>query len=228
MSDITQRIRLINDGTIYPIIFKDEYLFYDLNLYEYSILPAWVVPTYSGISPYGISFLFVTTGVVSNGVYTFYFTEGGSPSLPNGTLEIELVSSLTDDLTTCDNSNTVTLVWITREGGRASYIFDQRKDFKGVVGESKTFDNNGIVKYVSRGKNFTYKTVYKSGISNIEADYLESLRYSVQAWEYDSTNDECIPIVLDNNSYDLYNTKNKFNEVSIKYRLAEYKEIQNQ
>jgi hypothetical protein len=120
------------------------------------------------------------------------------------------------------------IVWINREGGRSSYTFDQRKDYNGIVGENKTFDNNGTVKYFNRGKNFDYITVYKTGLSDTEADLIESLRYCIQAWEYDINTNISTPITVDSNSYSKYSTKNKMNEINLKYRIATYKLIQNQ
>ena len=218
---ITQKVRILNNTTS-RLFFDYVSTFNQLDLYDVTALPAWIVPNYV---PY-IDYLTLTPTVT--GTYTYYFTEGGSPPTLDACLIVEVVDSLTDSITTCNNSDTITLVWITREGGRATYLFDQRKDFKGIVGDVKTFDNNGTIKYINRGKNFVYKTVYKTGISDEEVDLLESLRYSIQAWEYNATTDVSTPILLDSNSYDLYSTKTQLNEVNLKYRIATYKEIQNQ
>ena len=218
---ITQKARILNNTTS-RIYFKNTTTFNQLELYDVTALPAWIVPNYV---PY-IDYLTLTPTVT--GTYTYYFTEGGSPPTLDACLIVEVVDSLTDSITTCNNSDTITLIWITREGGRATYLFDQRKDFKGIVGDVKTFDNNGTIKYINRGKNFVYKVVYKTGITDDEVDLLESLRYSIQAWEYNATTDVSTPILLDSNSYDLYSTKTQLNEVNLKYRIATYKEIQNQ
>jgi hypothetical protein len=218
---ITQRVRVLNNTTN-VLYFNKTSTFNKLDLYPISSLPAWIVATYS---PF-ITKLTLTPTTV--GTYTYYFTESSSPPLTDACLIIEVVDSLTDLSETCSSSNNITLVWITREGGIATYIFDQRKDFKGIIGDVQTFDNNGTVKYINRGKNFIYKVVYKTGISDEELDLLESLRYSIQAWEHNPITRINIPILLDSNSYDLYSTKTKLNEVNLKYRIATYKEIQNQ
>lgn len=219
---ITQKI-IIANNQVSTCIFRLFNVFPNMQLNTVTSLPAWIVPS---ISVTYIDYLTLTPTVT--GTYTYYFTLGGSPPTLDACLIVEVVDSLTDSITTCNNSDTITLVWITREGGRATYLFDQRKDFKGIVGDFKTFDNNGTIKYINRGKNFVYKTVYKTGISDEEVDLLESLRYSIQAWEYNSTTDVSTPILLDSNSYDLYSTKTQLNEVNLKYRIATYKEIQNQ
>lgn len=218
---ITQKVRILNNATSI-LFFNSASTFNLMELYDVTALPAWIVPYYN---PY-IKYLTLTPTIL--GTYTYYFTEGGSPPTLDACLIVEVVDSLTDSITTCNNSDTITLVWITREGGRATYLFDQRKDFKGIVGDFKTFDNNGTIKYINRGKNFVYKVVYKTGITDDEVDLLESLRYSIQAWEYNATTDVSTPILLDSNSYDLYSTKTQLNEVNLKYRIATYKEIQNQ
>ena len=219
---ITQKI-IIANNQVSTCIFRLFNVFPNMQLNTVTSLPAWIVPS---ISVTYIDYLTLTPTVI--GTYTYYFTEGGSPPTLDACLIVEVVDSLTDSITTCNNSDTVTLVWITREGGRATYLFDQRKDFKGIVGDVKTFDNNGTIKYINRGKNFVYKVVYKTGITDDEVDLLESLRYSIQAWEYNATTDVSTPILLDSNSYDLYSTKTQLNEVNLKYRIATYKEIQNQ
>ena len=219
---ITQKIRILNNQSTF-CIFRTFNVFSGLQLNAVTSLPAWIVPSIS------ITYIdYLTLSPTVTGTYTYYFTEGGSPPTLDACLIVEVVDSLTDSITTCNNSDTITLVWITREGGRATYLFDQRKDFKGIVGDFKTFDNNGIIKYINRGKNFVYKVVYKTGITDDEVDLLESLRYSIQAWEYNATTDVSTPILLDSNSYDLYSTKTQLNEVNLKYRIATYKEIQNQ
>jgi hypothetical protein len=219
---ITQKVRILNN-TSTLVRFRAQNIFAELSLYQVTVYPAWIYDFNSfGI----IEWLFCTPTVT--GTYTYYFTEGGSPPENDACLIIEVVDSLTESLETCSNKSPITLIWITREGGRATYIFDQRKDFGGDIGDSKTYDNNGTIKYISRGKNFTTKTVYKTGITNNEVDLLESLRYSIQAWEYNDTTDTCIPIILDSKSYDLYAPKGELNQVTLSYRIATYKTIQSQ
>jgi hypothetical protein len=218
---ITQRVKVLNN-TANTLPFDITSTFNKLKLYDISSLPAWIVPTYS---PFITR---LTLNPTVTGTYTYYFTESSSPPTTDACLILEVVDSLTELAETCSSTNNITLVWITREGGMATYIFDQRKDFKGIVGETETFDNNGTLKYFKRGKNFTYKQVYKTGLTNNEVDLLESLRYSIQAWEHNPTTGVNTPILLDSNNYDLYAEKGQLNKVTLKYRIAEYKEIQSQ
>lgn len=218
---ITQRVKVLNN-IANTLLFDITSTFNGLKLYPISSLPGWVVPNYS---PF-ITRLTITPTTV--GTYTYYFTESASPPLTDACLIVEVVDSLFDLSETCSSSNNITLVWITREGGIATYIFDQRKDFKGILGDTETFDNNGTLKYFKRGKNFSYKQVYKTGLTNDEVDLLESLRYSIQAWEHEPITGTNTPILLDSANYDLYAEKGQLNKVVLKYRIAEYKEIQSQ
>ncbi len=134
----------------------------------------------------------------------------------------------TAKITYFGSNKTKCLVWINRQGGRSCSTFDRRQDLNGVIGDNKQFDNNGAIKYIYRGKNFDYITVHKTGLTDMEVDLIESLRYSIQAWEYDVNTNTSTPILIDPASFPKYNTKNRFNEITLKYRIATYKEIQNQ
>lgn len=219
---ITQRIRILNNtSTQYLFVLNN--LFYGLELNELTVLPAWITVTLNLGHIDSLDFNPTVTGT-----FTYYFTLGGSPPTQDACLIVEVVDSLTESLSTCNNSNTKCIIWITREGGRESYLFDQRKNYGGTIGEGQTFDNNGSIKYLSRGKHFQTVTVFKTGLSNTEVDLLESLRQSIQAWEYDPDTDISTPIILSQEGYEKYSTKSTLKEDQIKYRIATYKEVQSQ
>lgn len=219
---ITHKIRILNNQTS-TCLFRLWTTFTGLELYTYSMLPAWIVPS----STFGyIDYL--TFNPTVTGTFSYDFTLGGSPSLADARLIVEVVDSLTDNLPVCNNQNAIALVWITREGGRASYIFDQRKDFSTIPGESKSFDNGGEIKFFNKGKIFDGKIIYKTGLSDNEMTLINSLLDSIQAWEYDESTGESKRIYIQPETFDLPGTKPKINEVIIKYRLAKYKLIQGQ
>lgn len=222
---ITQRLRVYKNSTAFQT-FETGSLFSGMRLYELTTLPAWI--TKGGFNPW-ISFISVNSTTPSVGEYTYYFTLSGSPSIADACLIVEIVSTASiTNVDNCTNPLNKNLVWITREGGKASYIFDQRKNFSVKAGDSKTFETaNNELKYINRGKVFDNVTVYKSGLTQNEIDYLSSLRNSIQAWEYNETTGELIPIVLKEDDYDTYNTKTNFYELSITYSYAKYKQIQN-
>jgi hypothetical protein len=219
---ITQRVRVVKDIPT-NVVFKNESVFSGLELYEYSTLPAWIVD--ASFEPY-VELLIITAPTL--GTFTYQFTLNGSPAIADATLIIEVVDSLTDTIDTCYNDKSICLVWLNREGGRQSFIFDERKNFGMSLTDAKTFVTNKTIKYSNRGKIFNNKTVYKTGLTNEQTDYLDSLRYAIQAWEYDYINDISTPISVDVNSFEKYNTKDKLNEFVLKYRIANYKEVQKQ
>lgn len=219
---ITQKIRIPVNYTS-TVIFGNEAIFPGLELYELTPLPAWFIA--GGFDPW-ITVCLITPP--TTGTYTYYFDSGGSPYNQDACLIMEVVDSFVTSLTTCNSDDAINIHWVTREGGRASYIFNQRKDYGINIGESKTFDNNGSIKYISRGKYFDNRVVYKSGLTNTEVDLIESLRCCIQAWEWNPDTDVSTPVLFNSESFPKYNTKNKFNEVSLRYRIATYKEVQNQ
>lgn len=168
---------------------------------------------------------------IPNSIYAGYHRVHNTV-IPDGiTIDTPYIGTLTPSIYyiyTFNSNTSKCLVWLNREGGRSSMIFDQRKDYGLTAGEVKSFDNNTSIKYINRGKNFDNTTVYKSGISQDEILLIESLRTSIQVWEYDINTNSNKPIFVDSSSFNKFNTKNKFNEVSFKYRLATYKIIQSQ
>jgi hypothetical protein len=131
-------------------------------------------------------------------------------------------------LYTFEKDTTKCIVWINRQGGRCCYTFDQRVNYEGLIGDAKVFDTGVFNKYNNRGKNYDYVSIYKTGISNEEVDLIESLRYSIQAWEFDIKTATARPILIDSNSYGKYNTKINLNDIVLKYKIATYKLIQTQ
>lgn len=297
---ITQKIRVVA-GTAYSniLVGNESNLFTNLQLNALTIVPAWVS---LNVTP-GYILKFNISGAQTVGIYYIYLTLGGSPSIEDALLIIEVIDALTDTSETCFNSrtyiidsvtneggkarvnllyefdsqpkvgeyifissgsnysgyykvynsdinsvtldlsyvgaltgtpllytfnfnNSICLVWINRQGGRSSIIFDQRRDYGFNTGDAKTFDNGTDLNYITRGKGFENKTVYKSGVTNDEIELISSLRTSIAVWEYDANTDVCTPVIIDSNSFNKYTTKQNYNEVSIKYRVATYKTTQ--
>lgn len=220
---IIQKVR-VQIGVSQVINFVNTNLFSRQRVYRITALPSFITES---LDVYGRVDTFTINGT-TEGTSIMYFSYGGSPATNGCQLIIEVVSSFTNTLETCNNSEAINIIWINRQGGRCSYIFDQRKNFSVDVPKNRTFDNNGIIKNVYNGKIFEQKTVYKTGLSREEIDLIDTLRYSIQAWEYNETTDVSTPIFIEPNSFDKYNTKENMYEINIKYKLAEYKEIQNQ
>lgn len=159
------------------------------------------------------------------GYYRVYNTE-----IPNRiTLDTPYIAPIGSPnvlIYTFNTNKSICLVWINREGGRSSIIFDQRRDYGFNIGDAKTFDNGTNLNYIERGKGYETKTLYKSGVTNDEVELISSLRTSIAVWEYDANTDVCTPVIIESNSFNKYTTKQNYNEVSIKYRVATYKKSQ--
>lgn len=175
------------------------------------------------IQPKVNEYVFISAGSNYSGYYKVYNSEINAV-----TLDLAYAGALTGTplLYTFTANKSICLVWINREGGRSSIIFDQRRDYGFNVGDAQTFDNGTNLNYITRGKGYETKTVYKSGVTNDEVDLISSLRTSIAVWEYDAKTDVCTPVIIESNSFNKYTTKQNYNEVSIKYRVATYKKSQ--
>lgn len=222
---IIQRLRVLNTNAT-AVNFTVESLFAGISLMPYSIMPAWITVTNDITGRIAYITIQPTLAGITTGEFTYDFTTGGSPSEVDARLIIEVVESLTEPIDTCNKPETATITWITREGGRATYLFDQRKNYSQTTGESRQYDNGGVIKQIYNGKNFDTVTVYKTGLSIAEVQLLTSLRQSIQRWEYDVNTNTCKPIIITLESFPEYNTKENMREVRITYRYATYKEIQ--
>lgn len=191
-----------------------------------STLPAWFVD-YTDVNDYS-TYWEITPPL--QGTFTYnvdvYFED--EPTLV-GTGVITLnVADVYNEVDNCCSDENVNIVWFNRQGGWQNYIFTQRKNFGVEVGQAKTFINNGIVKYSDRGRVYNNKQVYAKGISLTEIDYLDTLRYGIQAYEFNPTTLEFKPILVDSNSFEKYNTKENMYEVVISYKYATQLDVQKQ
>ena len=71
---------------------------------------------------------------------------------------------------------------------------------------------------------YTGKRVTTGDITKEQADYLDELKYSIQAWEWDGTT--ATPIMLVNDSFSKYKSTDKFFDVSAQYIISETVQIQ--
>lgn len=179
-------------------------------------LPAWITWG-SGI---------LNFNPTSTGIFYIDFTIDGGTTWE--VMTITVLSSLTEPVINCIDDNNINILWRTREGGIASFNFDQRKNYSFDSGKANTFDNNNIVKYFDKGKSFDRVNVYKTGIDEDTIKYLKSLRQSIQAWIHEykplTTNgtsvDVLTPILVDSDSFDLFNTKDSFYEIQLSFSYA--------
>lgn len=122
------------------------------------------------------------------------------------------------------------IAWFSRYGGWQSYKFKGVKTFEYRLGDVSTFKDFSRILKTSSIKDVYYGTICTSGnISRTEADYLDSLRYSIQAYLYNSVTGEWdIPIDLDKKSWVKYSSRDKLFDVAVRFIHAEEIIIQSQ
>lgn len=197
-------------------------LFHGINLISTSSLPSWMT---SNTSDFGqINYIDMSPTITGDFVLTFSSTH--SPPITDTTLNIKVVDSFYDSTDTCFSSDSKCIVWITREGGRASMVFDQRIDFGIKSGESNTYENNSTLRYTTRGKVYNEVTLFKTGMTRDEIDLMQSMRMAIQAWEFIPDTGESLEVVFDNKSFEKFSTNEEFYETSITFRYGKNVNIQ--
>lgn len=187
-----------------------------------STLPAWI--TNNTIGSYTQFWSLAPTSIG-----TFYYN--ASAYLRNtfegaALITVIVVESLYEEIDNCCSDENVNIVWLNRQGGRGNFIFSQRKDFNVEVGKKSTYITNDIKRYSEIKNVHNGFKVYATGISKNQIDFLDTLRYSIQCWQF--INGVFIPLILDIGSFEKYNTKENMYEISMNFLYAERLNIQRQ
>jgi hypothetical protein len=187
-----------------------------------SSLPAWITNN-------TINSKTQTWDITAPSVNTYYYY--GNVYLRNefkGTaiITLQVVESLYEEIDNCCSDENVNIVWLNRQGGRGNFIFSQRKDFNVEVGKKSTYITNDIKRYSEIKNVHNGFKVYATGISKNQIDFLDTLRYSIQCWQF--INGVFIPLILDIGSFEKYNTKENMYEISMNFLYAERLNIQRQ
>lgn len=185
-------------------------------------LPAWIT---NNTSNSYTNFFSITAPTINEYTYkaSIYLNDNFKGK---ALIRVIVVESLYEEIDNCCSDENINIVWLNRQGGRANYIFSQRKDFNVEIGDKKTYINNDIKKYSEINKVYYGTKVYATGLTLNQIDYLDTLRYSIQAWILKGT--YFVPILLDISSFDKYNTKENMYEISLSFIYAEQINIQRQ
>ena len=165
-------------------------------------------------------------------------------NLGNGTVTINLVVFNTDDtvydyfdyqitrgeciaeLPICCGEDAAIIRWLGVNGAINQWTFPGVREFEIKLGDANTFKSIEKVQFYSDRKNiFHVKRVSSGLISRDDVGYLSELRYSIQCWEW---LDGWQPIVVANDSFPLFKSRQKFFDVSITYNVAKELSIQTQ
>lgn len=153
--------------------------------------------------------------------------EGDGGDWTHFILEFDLTLPCTTEQEVCCTDESVTIRWLGREGGIKQWTFTGVKTFDVRVGDANKFKNNNLQAQYSQRSNIYYGKVITSGsISKVQSDFLDELKYSIQAWEVDGTT--VLPILINNESFDKYKSTQKFYDTSLAYIAAEEVRIQTQ
>lgn len=125
----------------------------------------------------------------------------------------------TEQDTGCCSDDHATIRWLGREGGLKQWTFSGVREYDVRVGDANTFKNNSFESQYSQRKNiYSGKAVSTRFITKAQVDFLDELRYSIQAWEL--IDDVWTPILLDNDSFFKYTSKEKRFDLKFKYIFA--------
>jgi hypothetical protein len=187
-----------------------------------STLPAWITNNTIGLYTQYWSLSPTSTG-------TYYYN--ASAYLRNSfqgaaSITVIVVDSLYEEIDNCCSDENVNIVWLNRQGGRGNFIFTQRKDFNVEIGKKSTYLTNDIKRYSEIKNVHNGFKVYATGITKNQIDFLDTLRYSIQCWQF--VNGVFIPLILDIGSFEKYNTKENMYEISMNFLYAERLNIQRQ
>lgn len=124
----------------------------------------------------------------------------------------------------CEDGETIK--WLGREGGIMQWVFSGVREFEIRVGDALTFKNgNNQIQYSQR-KGIHSGTRSTSGdVTQIQSIFIKGATLSIQAWQYSGEN---YPILIDNDSFKLFKSTDKFFDVSVQYIGADEVQIQTQ
>lgn len=136
-------------------------------------------------------------------------------------------SECATEIQTCCSEDTINIVWLGREGAIKLWYFSGVREYDVKVGDAGTFKNNDYqLQYSSRNNIYKGRSASTGNISKTEADYLDELRYAIQAWSV--IDGEVKPILVDNDSFFKYKSKDKLFDIKVRYIIAEQVLIQTQ
>jgi hypothetical protein len=123
------------------------------------------------------------------------------------------------------------IVWRNTLGGDEVYYFNQNKAYSVEQDKGNTFKTSDReLRYQSRGDVYDAVEIITQQIPRSHVAKIRSLRDSIQAWVAPNidTPSTWIPIILDSGSFNTWDTIEPLNTVTLKFRYAKEKLIQNQ
>lgn len=192
-------------------------------------LPTGIAVSQDAVSGSAVGFI-VTYGSLDTGTHTVtikgYEDNAGGAELGLFTLTFTKGVCATEQEVCCGDDGMV-IRWLGREGGIKQWPFPGVRDFDMRVGDAITFKNqNNQAQYAERKNIYTGKRLTTGDITQEQSDFLDELKYAIQVWEWDG--ETATPILLNNESFNKYGSRQKFFDVSISYIVSEAIQIQTQ
>lgn len=173
---------------------------------------------------YGYAVIGATTGSYEITIQAANF--GGSYTQFLLQFELGTECAVEQEIDCCDDS--VTLKWLGVEGGIKQWSFPGVRFFKNTLGDANTFKNNSRqIQYSERKNIYAGKRVTTGDIELEQRNFLEELSESIQAWEVNEDG-ENIPILIANDSFPEYSSKDKYFDLAVQFIYATEKQIQTQ
>lgn len=152
----------------------------------------------------------------------------GGTVLATYDIVIDVVAVCIEEIEACCDE-AVYLRWLSPTGGIREWPFPGIREFEIRVGDALTFKNSNLqIQYSERKNIYSGKRVTSGNITRNVYDYLTSLKVAIQAWEYNPSTEVLTPILVDNESFPTYTSKQKFYEFAVNYIIAAESIIQTQ
>lgn len=217
---------------------SDQFIYFDLSPFYYnwvsvldSAMPTGISQLQDAITAscvgFAVDYSALATGIHTVTVEGFKDTDAGD-SIGLFDLVFEK-AECTTEIEVCCATGYVSLAWLSVDGGIKQWPFPGVREFNIKVGDANTFKNSSYqVQYSERKNVYTGKRVTTDLITQDQVDYLDDLRYSIQAWELNDDASIVTPILLDNESFRKYGSREKFFDVSIQYVISQQILVQTQ
>lgn len=148
-------------------------------------------------------------------------------------IDVVALASSVEEVTTCCDTETIQICWLNQIGGWQSWAFRRKRAFTIEIGDkaAQTFVSGLTKKYASIGDVYEGEIVTFDSTSKSQINQLSTLKYSIQAFAYNSDTEEFdIPILIDRESFTKYTNglRDKVFPFSFKFIYAEKLSIQTQ
>lgn len=168
---------------------------------------------------------------MGDNTYTIEYSDGFDTFTQEITITKIACPDATPDTFNDCGPDEIRIVWRNTLGGDEVYYFNQQKSYLVEQDKGSTFvSSDNELKYQSRENIYDGTELIMQLIPKSHANRIRSLRDSIQAWVAPNIDDvdTWIPIIVDSESFTLYDTIEPLINLSFKFRYAKPKLIQNQ